>query len=140
MELCAERSTAWQRGPSKDLSRLERLVAAAHALVRPGLSGFDIYGLLVLVSVVFVSMRDLTTRALPVAVPTLMVTLVTAIEGGRYPEDFDAEEEFTASRLVAGVSLPPECARLAEQYRTMLRTLEIPGEWLLRYGLTSLES
>jgi hypothetical protein len=62
------------------------------------------------------------------------------VEGGRYPDDFDAEEEFTASRLAAGVSLPPECARLADQYRTMLRTLEIPGEWLLRYGLTSLES
>jgi drug/metabolite transporter (DMT)-like permease len=47
-------------------------------IVRPGLTGFDVYAVLVLVSVLFVSMRDLTTRALPAATPTLLVTLVTA--------------------------------------------------------------
>ena len=47
-------------------------------VVRPGLAGFDVYALLVLVSVLFVSMRDLTTRAMPVAVPTVLVTLATA--------------------------------------------------------------
>ena len=48
-------------------------------VVRPGLSGFDVFGLLVLVSVLFVSFRDLTTRAMPSAIPTLLVTLVTAV-------------------------------------------------------------
>jgi drug/metabolite transporter (DMT)-like permease len=47
-------------------------------VVRPGLAGFDIYALAVLVSVLFVSMRDLTTRAMPAAVPTLLLTLATA--------------------------------------------------------------
>ena len=48
-------------------------------VVRPGLSGFDPYGLLVLASVLFVSMRDLTTRAMPAVTPTLLVTLATAV-------------------------------------------------------------
>ena len=47
-------------------------------VVRPGVAGFDVYALLVLVSVLFVSMRDLTTRAMPAAVPTILVTLATA--------------------------------------------------------------
>jgi len=48
-------------------------------VVRPGLSGFDFAAILVLVSVLFVSMRDLTTRSLPPAIPTLLLTLATAI-------------------------------------------------------------
>jgi drug/metabolite transporter (DMT)-like permease len=48
-------------------------------VVRPGLSGFDVHGLLVLVSVLFVTMRDLTTRAMPAAIPTLVVSLATAL-------------------------------------------------------------
>ncbi len=48
-------------------------------VVRPGLAGFDVYGLLVLVSVLFVSMRDLTTRSMPAAIPTLLVTFATAL-------------------------------------------------------------
>jgi drug/metabolite transporter (DMT)-like permease len=47
-------------------------------VVRPGLSGFDAYGLMVLVSVLFVSLRDLSTRAMPAAIPTVLVTFVTA--------------------------------------------------------------
>ena len=48
-------------------------------VVRPGLEGFEVFGLLVLVSVFFVSFRDLSTRAMPSAVPTLCLTLATAI-------------------------------------------------------------
>jgi drug/metabolite transporter (DMT)-like permease len=48
-------------------------------VVRPGMTGFDVYGLLVLVSVLFVSVRDLATRAMPVRVPTVLVSFVTAI-------------------------------------------------------------
>lgn len=57
-------------------------------VVRPGLGGFDVYALAILASVLFVSMRDLTTRAMPAAVPTLLLTLATAaaitIMGGLY--------------------------------------------------------
>jgi drug/metabolite transporter (DMT)-like permease len=47
-------------------------------VIRPGLSGFDGYGLLVLISVLFVAFRDLATRAMPLAIPTLCLTLATA--------------------------------------------------------------
>ena len=47
-------------------------------VVRPGLSGFDVFGVLVLVSVLFVAFRDLATRALPSGIPTLCLTLITA--------------------------------------------------------------
>jgi drug/metabolite transporter (DMT)-like permease len=48
-------------------------------VIRPGLDSFDVAGLLVLASVLFVSLRDLATRALPMVVPTLLMTLVTAL-------------------------------------------------------------
>ena len=44
-----------------------------------GLSGFDAYGLFVLVSVLFVAFRDIWTRTLPVAIPTLLVSGATAV-------------------------------------------------------------
>jgi drug/metabolite transporter (DMT)-like permease len=47
-------------------------------VVRPGIEGFDIFGILVLVSVLFVAFRDLATRAMPPALPTLCITLATA--------------------------------------------------------------
>ncbi len=48
-------------------------------VVRPGLAGFDAYALLVLLSVVFVAFRDIWTRAMPPAVPTILLTAVTAL-------------------------------------------------------------
>jgi drug/metabolite transporter (DMT)-like permease len=48
-------------------------------VVRPGLGGFDVFGILVLVSVFFVAFRDLATRAMPSAIPTLCLTFATAI-------------------------------------------------------------
>ncbi len=53
--------------------------AGVLVVVRPGLAGFDLYGLLVLVSVLFVTARDLATRAMPVGLPTILVTFVTAV-------------------------------------------------------------
>ena len=43
-------------------------------VVRPGFAGFDAYSLLVLVAVLFVTLRDLSTRAISASVPTLLVT------------------------------------------------------------------
>ncbi len=47
-------------------------------VVRPGLSGFDAYAILVLISVLFVTGRDLATRALPPIVSTILLTFATA--------------------------------------------------------------
>jgi len=48
-------------------------------VVRPGMDKFNVYGLLVLLSVLFVALRDLSTRALPRAIPTILVTLTAAL-------------------------------------------------------------
>lgn len=46
-------------------------------IMRPGLDGFDAYSLAALASMALVSMRDLLTRRLPAALPTLLVTAIS---------------------------------------------------------------
>jgi drug/metabolite transporter (DMT)-like permease len=76
-------------------------------VVRPGLEGFDIFGLLVLVSVFFVSFRDLATRAMPAAVPVLCLTFATALAvtvmGGLMglTEDWTMPEPITFAQVAA---------------------------------------
>jgi drug/metabolite transporter (DMT)-like permease len=48
-------------------------------VVRPGLAGFDAHSFLVLVAVAFVTLRDLSTRAMPPGVPILLLTLATSV-------------------------------------------------------------
>lgn len=48
-------------------------------IVRPGLEGFEPYSVLVLISVVFVVLRDIATARLAGAAPTSLVTLATAL-------------------------------------------------------------
>jgi drug/metabolite transporter (DMT)-like permease len=46
-------------------------------VVRPGLAGFNAYSLLALASAFFVTLRDVTTRMMPRALPALLIALVT---------------------------------------------------------------
>jgi len=48
-------------------------------IVRPGLHGFSIYTLLALLAVVAAAARDLVTRGVPVAIPSLVVALVSSV-------------------------------------------------------------
>ncbi|MEM7711754.1 MAG: EamA family transporter, partial [Pseudomonadota bacterium] len=48
-------------------------------IVRPGPDGFDIWSILVLISVGFITARDLLTRRLSPDVPSLKVAIVTAL-------------------------------------------------------------
>lgn len=48
-------------------------------VVRPGLSGFELHGVLVLVSVLFIAFRDLWTQIMPAGIPTLLVTGITSV-------------------------------------------------------------
>jgi drug/metabolite transporter (DMT)-like permease len=48
-------------------------------IVRPGFEGFNQYAVFVLISVVFVALRDLSTARLPREMPTFLVTAVTAV-------------------------------------------------------------
>jgi drug/metabolite transporter (DMT)-like permease len=47
-------------------------------VLRPGLTGFDAYASVVLISVAFIAFRDICTRAMPVDTPTLPLTALTA--------------------------------------------------------------
>lgn len=48
-------------------------------VIRPGLEGFDAWSLVALGSMLFITIRDLTTRTMPRGIPVLLVALVTAI-------------------------------------------------------------
>jgi drug/metabolite transporter (DMT)-like permease len=48
-------------------------------VIRPGLEGFDAWSLVALGSMIFITIRDLTTRTMPRGIPVLLVALVTAI-------------------------------------------------------------
>jgi drug/metabolite transporter (DMT)-like permease len=48
-------------------------------IVRPGFEGFNIYALMVLVSVGFCAIRDLATKRIPKTVPSLLVSVITAV-------------------------------------------------------------
>lgn len=67
-------SVGWRRWAAVGVGFLGVMI-----VVRPGLAGFDVFGLVVLVSVFFVSFRDLATRAIPSVVPTMCLTLLNAV-------------------------------------------------------------
>ncbi|NUH65605.1 DMT family transporter [Sulfitobacter sp. S0837] len=48
-------------------------------IVKPGAEGFNIWSIYVLIAVLCVTVRDLSTRALSPAVPSMTVTLITAL-------------------------------------------------------------
>ncbi len=48
-------------------------------IVRPGFEGFNAYSLLVLLCVVLCAMRDLATRQIPNAIPTLLISAATSL-------------------------------------------------------------
>ena len=49
-------------------------------IVRPGLAGFDVYGLVALASMAFITLRDMATRAMPRGLSAMLVALAY---GGR---------------------------------------------------------
>jgi drug/metabolite transporter (DMT)-like permease len=48
-------------------------------IVRPGGEGFNAYSLAALASVLFMTLRDVSTRGLSLSVPTLFVTVITSV-------------------------------------------------------------
>ncbi len=50
-------------------------------VVRPGLEGFNIYSVVALAAVLFITVREIITRKLPSEVPTMTVVLSTAVGG-----------------------------------------------------------
>ena len=48
-------------------------------ILRPGTADFDIFAVYALIAVMFITIRDMTTRRMPKEIPTLLVSLLTAI-------------------------------------------------------------
>ena len=64
------------------IRRLSAIVAGflgVLLIIRPGMEGFNIYAVAVLVTVLFAAIRDLATRRLPAGVPSLAFSLLTTI-------------------------------------------------------------
>lgn len=48
-------------------------------IVRPGVEGFNQFSLFALISVIFCAVRDLATKRIPASIPSLFITLLTAV-------------------------------------------------------------
>jgi drug/metabolite transporter (DMT)-like permease len=53
--------------------------AGVLVIIRPGLAGFNVFSLVALAAMLFITLRDMTTRVMPRALPALLVALVTGI-------------------------------------------------------------
>lgn len=60
------------------------------------------------------------------------------VQRGIYPDDIDVEDALMASRIVESVVLPADWAEEVARHREMMRTLEIPRDWQLIFGLRSI--
>lgn len=60
------------------------------------------------------------------------------VQRGIYPDDCDAEGQLLGALIVEHVPLPPDCAKEATRYRDMMKSLEIPRDWQLKFGLRSI--
>lgn len=94
-------------------------------VVRPGLTGFDAYGLLVLVSVLFVSLRDLSTRAMPLAIPNLLVAFSAALLVAAMGALLGLAEEWVWPGWVAWLQLAGAAALLAVGYLTAIAAMRL---------------
>jgi drug/metabolite transporter (DMT)-like permease len=56
--------------------------AGVLVVVRPGLSGFNAFSLVALASMLFITLRDVTTRIMPRGLPALLVAVVTGVAVG----------------------------------------------------------
>ena len=72
-------------------------------IIRPGTTGFEPASLLVAISVLFAAARDLSTRALPKTLPSLLVTAATAVLVSVFG---------FAMVLIQGSWVPPETSHL----------------------------
>lgn len=48
-------------------------------IVKPGTEGFNFYAIYAVIATLFITMRDLVTRKMPKSIPSMLVSLVTAI-------------------------------------------------------------
>lgn len=65
-------------------------------IVRPGVAGFDAYSSIALFSMLFITLRDMTTRMVPLALPAMLIGLATSIAVGGSAAVYGLAETWTA--------------------------------------------
>ncbi|TIV85429.1 MAG: DMT family transporter, partial [Mesorhizobium sp.] len=74
---------AWRRGALVNPATIGCSMAAGLTgvliIVRPGFEGFSVYSLVALASVACCAVRDLSTKRIPQAIPTMLVSTATAL-------------------------------------------------------------
>jgi drug/metabolite transporter (DMT)-like permease len=94
-------------------------------VVRPGLAGFDLYALVVLAAVLCVAFRDVWTRAIPAAVPTLLVTAATAIAVALFGALLGLGEQWVVPEPLAFLYLIGAAALLAVGYSLVIVAMRL---------------
>ena len=75
-------AAAWLLGEKVGWRRYLAILAGfvgVMLILRPGTADFDIFAIYALIAVAFITMRDLSTRMMPDDIPTLPVSMLTAI-------------------------------------------------------------
>ena len=74
-------------------------------VVRPGLEGFNIYSIVALTAIIFITVREIVTRKLSNEVPTITVVLSTAVGSSIFAGIMMIGSEWSAVRLTAWLLL-----------------------------------
>jgi drug/metabolite transporter (DMT)-like permease len=108
-------AVGWRRWAAIGIGFLGVLV-----VVRPGLSGFDAYGILVLIAVLFVTGRDLATRALPASISTILLSFVTTAAVTVAGATFAIFEEWKRPSAASFAEIVAAAALLSVGYITVI--------------------
>ncbi|MYZ47443.1 DMT family transporter [Rhizobiales bacterium L72] len=95
----------------------------ALVIVRPGTAGFDHWSVLALVSVLFVTTRDLSSRLLPDRVPVFTVSALTSLATGCVGLLMRLGEDWQAVPAVDLVRIAGSAALLSAGYVLILRAM-----------------
>lgn len=112
-------------------------LAGVMLIIRPGTGAFSLAGLLVVLSVAFIVLRDIVTRKIHVAVPTLTLTLMSAASAGAAGFALAPFETWIPMQAAEVAILAASAASLTAGYALItiaMRTGEIAAAMPFRYA------
>ena len=97
--------------------------AGVLVIVRPGLGGFDLWGLLALGAMFFITLRDMSTRVMPRGVHALLIAWITAIAVGLAGAAYGLGEIWPAPDLVSLAMLVGASVLVVAGYLTAVQAM-----------------
>jgi drug/metabolite transporter (DMT)-like permease len=94
-------------------------------VIRPGVSGFNFYALVVLVSVAFVAFRDIWTQAMPSAIPTILLSGVTSLAVVAMGAAMGISEDWAWPRLTVWLELAAAGMLLSAGYFFVIAAMRL---------------